>query len=181
VLAIAADTLSVQVQQAMNVNHCHNCKIIDVAGSFLGITGPSSAKLAIAHYFANNPSCADFGSTRSIFETWLLLHDALRSQYFLKGAFHGETSYESSRMDVIIANKTGAYIVSADRSVDEILRYHAIGKGDRYALGAMHALHADERLSAEEVALAGIAAAAEFQVGTALPALVYTIQLADRS
>jgi ATP-dependent HslUV protease subunit HslV len=181
VLSLAADTLCVHGDQSMSVNHYPNCQIIDINGSLLGITGSSSMRLAVEHYFANNPEQANFGSVQAIYEAWLHLHAALRSDYFLMGADDDDTSYESSGMDAMIANETGAYVASGYRSVYEILRYHAIGMGDQYALGAMHALYAQEALSAQDIALGGITAAAEFHVGTALPATVFTVRLAGAS
>lgn len=179
-ITMAADTRSVQGEQKTGAAHHPICKIIDVNGTLIGISGPSSAKLAVVHYFENNPEQARFGSVSEIFSTWLALHSALRSDYFLNSGVDDDTSYETSRMDVLVANETGAYVVTEHRSVDEVLRYHAIGMGDQYALGAMHALYENENLNEEQIARAAISAAAEFHTGTALPTTVCNVCLSTR-
>ena len=62
------------------------------------------------------------------------------------------------------------------REVTEYNRFWSIGSGSSFALGALHAVY--ERLEdAEEIAQAGVAAAAEFDNRTALPLTLYSVRL----
>lgn len=60
--------------------------------------------------------------------------------------------------------------------MDEYTKFWALGAGDEFALGAMHACY-DRLESVEEIAHAGIEAAAEFDNSTALPITLYTVKL----
>lgn len=176
-ISMAADTGSVQCDQMTGAGHHTICKIIAFNGSLIGISGAACARLAVEHYLEHNPMLVHFGSVSEIYSTWLAMHSVLRSDYFLNTNADEDTSYETSRMDVLVANETGAYAATAHRSVYQVLQFHAVGQGDQYALGAMHALYGQEDLSAEQIAIAAINAAAEFHTGTAAPVTVRTVRI----
>jgi ATP-dependent HslUV protease, peptidase subunit HslV len=176
---IAADTLTTWEGSKDSAEYIVNHqKIFRSGDSYLAIAGPTSAKLAIKDYLANG-SDWDFRSVDAIFRSWLKLHAALKKNYFLNADENGEASFESSRLDAVIANPQGIFGVAAHRAVQEFTKFYAYGSGSLHALGAMHALYADAARSAGDIARAGIEAAAAFDLNTGLPLTSYSMQLAE--
>ena len=172
---IAADTLSGHGEQRLTSEHHPASKIIQVGSSLIGIAGPSSSKLALVQYFSGLDEAPALGAVSEVFAAWLMLHAALRADYYLLSDANEDDPYESTRMDALVVNATGAYLVTADRSVDVVARYDAIGSGDLYALGALHALTSVPGIEPEEMAARAITAAAEFDVHTGLPYEIHTV------
>src|ERR1700730_34712 len=104
VAAVAADTLTTHYSSKDSAEYVVNHqKIIQVGNTYLGITGPASAKLAIGAYFAEDPSVS-LNSVDAIFAAWTKLHSVLKEQYFLNPEEDKEDAFESTRVDVLIAN-----------------------------------------------------------------------------
>ena len=89
-----------------------------------------------------------------------------------------DDALESSRFDALIANSQGIFGVSAERTVQEFVKYYAYGGGASYAMGAMYAGYDRPELDAQGIARLAIEAAAEFDDGTALPATCVCIPAA---
>jgi ATP-dependent HslUV protease, peptidase subunit HslV len=172
---IAADTLttwgSAKESAEYVVNHQ---KILQVGGSYVAVSGPTSAKLAINDYLAGQ-SDVDLTNVDAIFQTWLKLHVALKDRYFLNSIENRNDAFESTRIDVLIANSHGIFGVEAHRAVQQFSKFYAYGTGWQLALGAMYAAYSQPERSAEDIAVCGIKAAAEFDVDTGLPATFYTL------
>ncbi len=175
---IAADTLSsygeTKEQAAYVANHD---KLIAVGDAWLGPTGPAAAQHVLTSYFAREGVACDFSGADAIFETATELMRVLKEDYFIIPKEDERDSYESIQMEILIAAPAGIFGVYAQRSVQEYTRFYAFGSGAEYALGAMHAsyeLHDDP----EPVALAGLAAAAEFDGSTGLPHTLRRVELA---
>lgn len=136
--AIAADSLttwgSAKESSDYVINHE---KIINVGESYLAISGPTSAKMAIKDYFTSKPD-TDLTNVDVIFRVWLKLHAALRDQYFLNPHENRDDAFESTRVDVLIANRAGIFGVEAHRVVQQFAKFYAYGTGWQHALGAMY-------------------------------------------
>ena len=78
---------------------------------------------------------------------------------------------------VVIANRHGIFGVYPMREIYEFSRIWAIGSGRKFAMGAMYAVY-DQALSAREIAEIGVRAGCEFDVSSAMPMTVYTVELA---
>lgn len=178
-VAIAADTLTkwgdTKETSAYILNHQ---KILRVGDSYLAITGPTSGKLVLSHYFSHAEEQPRFGSVEEIFETWLLLHDALKSNYYLNPDEDRDDSFESTQMDVLLANQHGIFGIARHRSVQEFSRFYAFGRGNEYATGAMYAVYDDPKKSAQDIVELGVRAAAEFDDSTGLPIVSFAAALA---
>ncbi len=176
--SIAADSLttwgSAKESAEYVVNHK---KIFQIGQSYLAISGPTSAKLAINDYFANK-SDVDLTSVDAIFRAWLKLHIALKDHYFLNPTENENDAFESTRVDVLIANPHGIFGVEAHRAVQQFSKFYAYGTGWQHALGAMYAVYSQPGRSAEDIARCGVEAAAEFDVDTGLPVVCHTITAA---
>jgi ATP-dependent HslUV protease, peptidase subunit HslV len=176
--ATAADTLTTAPDGGMDsaeyvLNHQ---KILRVGDSYVAISGPASTKLALKDYFAKGEDC-DLSDVDAIYRTWLRLHAALKRNYFLDPDEIDQQSFESSRFDALIANPKGIFGVAAHRSVQQFTKFYSYGSGSSHVLGAMHALYPSPDHSAEDVALAGIEAAAAFDSNTGLPMISYLLAL----
>jgi ATP-dependent HslUV protease, peptidase subunit HslV len=177
--AIAADSLTTFGSRKDSADQIVNHdKILHAGDSYIAIAGPASAKLIVEHFLQSRAGRVRLDSVEAIFATWLKLHVALRDEYFIRPEEDEEDSYESSRMDALIVNPHGIFGVDALRCVQEYSRFYAHGYGQDYALGAMHVLYDDPERSAEDVARRGVETAAEFDNGTGLPILSYSVPLA---
>lgn len=170
-VAIAADSLSSgdhnrQESAKYIVNHQ---KIFSVGGSLLALCGPASGEHALKQFFADCEQTPALDSVEAIYRTWNQLHKALKEDYFLLAHEEHGDSFESSRVDVLIANASGIYGVARHRSVYELSKFFAFGSGEDYALGAMFVAYEDLSKSAEEVARLGVAAAIEWSSGSGAP------------
>jgi ATP-dependent HslUV protease, peptidase subunit HslV len=169
-IAIAADTLTKWGGGKESADYVANHeKIIRVGDSYVAITGSATFKLILVDYFSALDEPPLFDSAANIFRAWNTLHGVLKEQYYLQTGEDKEEDLESSRMDVLIANRHGIFGVAAHRTVQEFSKFYAYGSGSPYALGAMYAAYRAPSLDAEAVARLGVMAAAEFHDETGLP------------
>lgn len=178
-VAIAADSLSSandnrQESATYIVNH-H--KIFPLGNSLLAFCGAASAEHALKQYFAGCEEIPDLDSVENIYRTWTKLHKALKDDYFLLPHEEHGDSFESTRIDVLIANPMGIFGVAAHRNVYEFSRFFAFGNGEDYALGALFVAYNDDSKSAEQIARIGVEAATEFNSSTAAPIYSHTLAL----
>ena len=179
--AIAADTLTkwgTGKESAAYV--ANNTKLVQVGDNWLAASGSATFKLIMRDYFAKPKVPAKFDTTINIFKTWQAFHAALKEQYYLVAAGDKDDTIESSKFDVLIANPRGIFGVGAHRTVQEYLKFYAIGSGTDLALGAMYAAYGKPGLSAEQVARLAIEAAAEFDDGTGLPVTSHSVKLRSK-
>ena len=177
-VAIAADTLTKWGTGKESAAYiANNDKIVRAGDTFIGASGSATFKTIMRDYFAQPKVKARFDSTIRIFKTWQSFHTALKDQYFLVTTSDKDDSLESSRFDVLLANPHGIFGVGAHRTVQEYLKFYAIGSGTDVALGAMYGIYNDPKLSAEDIARVAIEAAAEFDDATGLPVMSYSVKL----
>ena len=177
VAAIATDSLTTYGLEKDSAEYIINHqKIVKVGQSLLGICGPTSAKLMVHDFFVNKKPPTKLNTVNSIFKTWCELHLTLKEDYFLMPNEDEDDTVESTRMDVLIINPQGIFGVSAHRAVQEFSKFYAYGTGAEFAMGAMYAAY-KEGTSAEDIAILGIEAAAEFDTKTGLPVISHKVKL----
>ena len=177
-VAIAADTLTKWGYSKEPAEYIANHeKIIKVGSSYIGVASSVTTDLALRIYFSKPGAKAKLSSVEDIFSTWNDLHRVLKERFFLNSQENDDRSYESSRMDVLIANPYGIFGIGPYRSVQEFTKFYAYGSGSDYAQGAMYTIYEDDNRSAEEIARLGVQAAAEFDEDTGLPINSYAIKL----
>ncbi len=179
--AIAADTLTkwgTGKESAAYVANNH--KIVKAGDSYIGACGSATFKIIMQDYFSRAKTRARFDSSLNIFRTWQKFHSVLKDEYFLVAGGDKDDSLESSRFDVLIANPHGIFGVGAHRTVQEYVKFYAIGSGTDLALGAMYGVYDDPRRSAEDIARLAIEAAAEFDDATGLPVISHSMKLQRR-
>jgi len=179
--AIAADTLTKWGTGKESAAYiANNNKIVAAGDTFIGASGSATFKTIMHDYFARAKTKARFGSTLEIFRTWQAFHEILKNEYFLVTTSDKDDSLESSRFDVLLANPHGIFGVGAHRTVQEYVKFYAIGSGTDVALGAMYGVYDDPKRSAEDVARFAIEAAAEFDDATGLPVMSHSTKLKRR-
>ena len=179
--AIAADTLTKWGTGKESAAYiANNNKIVSAGDTFIGASGSATFKTIMHDYFARTKTKARFSSTIEIFRTWQAFHEVLKDEYFLVTTSDKDDSLESSRFDVLLANPHGIFGVGAHRTVQEYVKFYAIGSGTDVALGAMYGVYDDPKRSAEDVARFAIEAAAEFDDATGLPVMSHSIKLKRR-
>ena len=181
-VCIAADSLtSFGDLRLSSVYDAAHDKILRYDENYLGIVGSAAHQLVLESVFASKKVVdkkieIDFSSRLAIFESFLCLHPLLKEKYFLNAKDEDDDPYESTQIDALIANPFGIFGVHSLREVTEYKKFWAIGSGAEYALGAMFAVY-DSAASAEEIALAGVAAGAEFNNASSMPLSSYVIEL----
>ena len=178
-VAIAADTMTKWGPGKETAEYVvNNHKTFKVRDSVLAITGNTTFKAILADYFARPRVEVRFDSVHNIFKTWQTMHAVLKEEYFMIAGASSDDPVESTRIDVLIANKHGIFGVAAHRTVQEFSKYYAFGSGADYAMGALYATYKDKHRDAEDLAQLAVEAAAEFNDGTGLPYTSYRIKLA---
>ncbi|MDZ4252595.1 MAG: MFS transporter [Sulfuritalea sp.] len=175
-VAIAADGLTTfgDTRLARSYKGEHD-KILDIAGSKIGICGSSAHHLVLLSAFSKLEEIR-LGTRMEVYETFRRLHPILKEHAFLNTKEDEDDPYESSQITALIANPTGIYGVYSYREVFEFDRVWAAGSGRSFALGAMHALY-DGELSAAQIAEAGVAAGIEFDTSSGPPIVVHEFKL----
>jgi ATP-dependent HslUV protease, peptidase subunit HslV len=173
-VAIAADSLTTESSIKVSATYAtRHRKIIQFGETYIGLVGCAVHQDVIASLMDKQPGDLNFSSWRHIFETFLKVHPALKEKFFLSDS---SDTYESSGMNIVLANPYGIFEVDTDRKVTEYEHFWAIGSGRKYALGAMFRAH-DQLRTAREVAIAGVLAATEFDQYSALPYHAFTCKL----
>lgn len=166
-ICIASETLTTfgSTKFSEKYNRYSN-KIFKWGENFIGLIGYSVHNMVLESLILNTKEVPILHSKTDIFEFFRQLHPKLKQEYFLKPFEDEDDPYESSRMEVIIANPSGIYGVLSLREVHEYTRFWAFGSGRRYALGAMYALYEKEGFAARVIAEAGVKAGIEFDDGS---------------
>ena len=176
--AIAADTLTKWgsgKESAMYV--ANNDKVVKVGTTYLAGSGSATFKTIMRDYFARARAPARFDDPLAIFRTWQRFHAALKREYFLIAGNDKDDSIESTRFDVLLANPHGIFGIGAHRTVQEYVKFYAIGSGTDLALGALFAAYDEPRHDALSLARLAVEAAAEFDDATGLPISAHRVRL----
>jgi ATP-dependent HslUV protease, peptidase subunit HslV len=175
--AIGADTLAKLGTTKETAKYIHNpSKIIKVGDSHIATVGHASWDLVLSSYFSKLRTLPTLSSPSKIFETAKKLQHVLKEEYFLNPIEDDNDSFESLRMDSLIANPSGIFGLYSLRSVQEYSKFYAFGTGYELALGAMCAVY-NTQADAKEIAQLGLEAAAEFDDSTQAPFEIKTIRL----
>ncbi|MDP4177375.1 MAG: hypothetical protein Q8900_03425, partial [Bacillota bacterium] len=126
-------------------------------------------------YFKNLNELPTLNSVDNIFIMACDIHSKLKEKYYLNPNEDEDDSYESSRMEYLIANQHGIFGVDSYRYVEEYTKYSAYGSGYMFALGAMNVAY-ELNYTAEEIARFGLEASAEYDDGTDKPFHIYKIE-----
>jgi ATP-dependent HslUV protease subunit HslV len=177
-LCIASDGLSTfGSRKETGGTHIHEeGKFIEIGPNLVGISGHSSWRLVLKNYFSGKKTTPLWKTPDQIFELFHRMHGELKEQYYLSPPNLQFLPFESSEFQLLIVNACGIFEVEHSRVVRQYNNYSAIGTGEDYALGAMSAIY-DMARDPEEIAKAGVEAAAQFDRKTELPLFTRCIDL----
>lgn len=176
-IVIGADTMTKFGRTKQSSEYIANSsKIVKFGDNYMAFVGDASLGLVLTSYFNAQKEPVKLETPQGIFEEARKLHIALKEDYFVNPHEDDDDAFESSQMEVLIANKSGIYGLYELRSVDEFAKFYSLGTGYRYALGAMRALY-NSAATAEEIARAGLEAAADFDDSTSAPFELHTINI----
>ena len=178
VACIAADSLTSfgDTKQAAEYVSDYE-KIIPFAGNnYIGIVGSAAHHLVMHNLLDRHADKFDFSDRLRIFESMRQLHPILKEEYFLNSKDEDDDSYESSRVDALIMNKSGIFGLYSLREVDQYTRFWAVGSGAEFALGAMRVAY-DLLDDAVAIARAGIETGVCFDSSSALPMTSYSLEI----
>lgn len=177
-IAIACDTqISFGSTTATSAHIVNSNKLHRVNDSIIGIVGWNTLSDMVDHLILTQPNVFQLSGRMEIYSTLLKLHSIMKNDYFLNPkAKDNSQPVESSQFNAMIINPNGLFEITKFREVNEYRQYWSLGSGRQYALGAMHAVYA-QNSTASEVVLAGVAAGCEFDQSCALPACVEVLQL----
>ncbi|MHB1951215.1 MAG: hypothetical protein ACYCQK_07040 [Acidiferrobacteraceae bacterium] len=174
---IGADTLGTYGDQLESAAFIRNSsKLIRIGDSWLAVTGHAAMDNVLRSIFSDSRCRRSFRGVADIFKTALDIHHHMREHYFLKVDEDKDDIFESSQMNILVANPHGIFGICSRRSVFEYTKFYAFGSGEQYALGAMNAVY--ETLDDPvEVARIGLLAAVEFDTGTGAPLEIEEVRL----
>lgn len=176
-IAIASDALVTFGETRLPHGYETNEKIFRVGDSYLGLAGSTAHFAVFAEALKHLGEECRLGSRQEIFSTFQRLHPLLKERFFLNPKEEDSEPYESSQITALIANASGIYGVYSYREVFSFDRFWGIGSGRNFALGAMYAAY-ERTASARRIAEIGVKAGAEFDKSSALPARVFSIDMA---
>jgi ATP-dependent protease HslVU (ClpYQ) peptidase subunit len=154
-------------------------RLVPIGESYVGLVGSSAHRQVLESILTESPEHARFRSRREIFESFRALHPLLKDKYFLNPKEGEKDPYESSQMDLLIANRFGIFSVNSLRDVHEHSRFWALGSGSDYALGALYACY-DQKWPAKQIAETAVRAACEFDNASAGPVTAYAVKVAEK-
>jgi len=182
-IIIGADTQNSFGSMKLTAKHVVNCsKIVSLQNdTYMGFVGWNAPIQAFSHLLLRREKKLkkrekkfDFSTQDSIFESLLKIQSILTSKYFIKSA-EDNLPADSNQINAIIINKNGLFEIDTLREVTEFKDYWAIGSGQKYALGAIHALY-DSDMPLVEIAKRAISSACEYDDGCSLPEEVYLVE-----
>ena len=158
-LVIAADTQQNFGSSKPCAGNVRHSKIVKIDGAYLGLTGWGIYENILADYLSDKQP-VDLQTRQTVFTFFRELWPALHQRYSLVNDQSQERDHPFGDLDsaFLVATKANIFYVSANMSVSEFHRFHAIGSGCDFAIGAMHALY-EQNLTAAAIAQKAIHAA----------------------
>lgn len=158
-LVVAADTLETFGSDKPAPGNTTTTKIRRVGSALLATTSWGLYDNILGDYLRSRKSVR-LGNRQAVFRFFLTFWHALHDKYSFVNDQCDDKESPFGDMDAsfLIATKRRIFLVSGNLSVTEFLKFHAIGSGGNYAVGAMHALY-DQALSAEQIARKAVDAA----------------------
>ena len=164
-IALAADTQTSFGDVRVPVDNLRAQKIARIGSAWIGKTGWGIYDNIISDFLRTRrrPALAD---ERGIYAFFLQLWRELHDKYGFINDQCREKDSPFGDLDAafLVVNRRGIFHVASDMSVTRFAKYYAIGAGNDFALGAMHALYDDRRYDAAALARRAVDTAAAFKL-----------------
>lgn len=172
-IVMAADSQDSFGDINMPADNCPVTKILRVGKALLGTTGWAVYGNILEDYLAGKtPVLTD---ERKVFRFFLGFWKAMHETYSFVDdqSRNDDAPFADLDSSFLVATGDRIFSVSSQMSVSRFLKYQAIGSGDEFALGALHALY-DRGFSARELAVAAVESAITFDSACGGPVEVLT-------
>lgn len=195
-VSISCDSLFSSGSMGLNSKNLDNkSKLIEFQDAYFGLVGwtcMSDILTAILdrhmveiilEHSEDTISPSNIKTQEQMFIMVLAIHAKMKEHYFIHtndGHFEDQP-VESSQLDFIMINRHGIFSCESFRSVLKHSKFHAIGSGQQFAMGAMHSYFndRDSALVGGDLVERGVLAACEFDNGCALPLITHTLRLKE--
>jgi ATP-dependent protease HslVU (ClpYQ) peptidase subunit len=165
---LAADTMhSYGSRREHPDNLVSHPKVYKLGNSYIGGVGWSVYGNIMEHYFKTLKRPPTFRDETSIFDFFLKLWRLMRKRYQVvndQPDTDDRSPFANLDSEFVVVNTQGVFRVDSDLSVMRFAKYFAVGSGDKYAYGALHALY-ERRLTAERIAVQAAEAAVYYDQG----------------
>ncbi len=174
-IAIGGDTLTTFHNLKANATHIANhSKLTQVGDGYIAVSGSAAWKQVLANYIARMDKPPDFRSSQDIFDFMRIMHKNLVRDYHLNETPTSDgVPFEQTKWLALVANQHGIFGIDSQRYAQEYTRFHAMGSGMDFAIGAMWAVY-EQSADAEAVARVGLLAGCEYDTGTGSPIEIKT-------
>ncbi|MCB9850289.1 MAG: hypothetical protein H6817_06250 [Phycisphaerales bacterium] len=164
-VAVAADTMhSSGSRREHPDNLIERSKLRRIGRSYIGGVGWSVYDNILDHYLAAHRGTPSLKDERAIFSFFLKFWKSLRDKYQVvndQPDRDDRSPFCDLDSEFIIVNARKIYLISSDLTVMQFDKFVAIGSGDKYAYGALHALY-DSRRPADQIARLATEAAVHY-------------------
>lgn len=165
-IAVAADRMhSSGSRREHEENLVSSAKLRKVGSCCMGGVGWSVYDNILDHYLGSFKRAPSLLDQPKIFDFFLKFWKAIRKKYQVvndQPDRDDRSPFADIDAEFMVGSPKGIFAVSRDLSVMEFAQYAAIGSGERYAYGALHALY-NSRRTAEQIAKAAVEAAVHFE------------------
>ncbi len=152
-------------------------KILRIGESYLGLVGLVASRNVLESVFAAGElQLPEVQNELELFEFSRKLHAKLKDEYFLNTGDGNSEAYESTQMTLFLMNRFGLFGMYANRTVEQVQRFAAVGSGAGFALGAMYAAY-EVDAQVEDIARLGVEAGAEFDEASQGPITMKKLKL----
>jgi ATP-dependent protease HslVU (ClpYQ) peptidase subunit len=164
-ITIAADTMHATGAHREHPDNVEaRSKLRPLGRSFIGGVGWAVYDNILEHYIQSIRKPPLLRDPREVFDFFLKFWQVMRKRYQLvndQPERDDHSPFANLDSEFLVVNDDGIYHVASDLSVMKFAKYVAIGAGDKYAYGALHALY-DSKLTVEQIARSATAAAIHF-------------------
>lgn len=165
-IVVAADTQNNFGSARATPDNHRPHKIMPVGEALIATSGWALYANILEDYVGRSRRPPALGTERDVFRFFQQFWHALKETYSLVNEqCHKDDDSPFGDLDAsfLVVTRGGIFFVSSDTSVTPFEKYHAVGSGTDYALGALHALY-DEVQDPEVLARRACEAAIAFNI-----------------
>jgi len=163
-LVIASDSQQNFGSNLAGINNIRESKIRQIGEAYFSFSGWGLYSNIFDDFLTARtvPRLTSHGEIFTFFQDfWKQLHE--RYSFVSDQCDDKESPFGDLDTSFLVVTTGKIFHISGNMSVSEFLKYHAIGSGSDFAIGAMHALY-EEAFTAEEIAKKAVQAAIDHNV-----------------
>jgi ATP-dependent HslUV protease subunit HslV len=164
-LVLGADTQQNFGENAPGFDNLKESKIMPIGKGYLAATSWGLYSNILDDYLQSLEEIP-LRNKRDVFNFFMAFWHVLHKQYsFINDQCEDKNSpFGDLDASFLVVTKDRIFYVSGDMSVTEFHKFHAIGSGCEYALGAMHVMYGDPALDAAQIAKKAVRTAMNYNI-----------------